>query len=138
MAAEAVAALATGEVYDRLGPRVLLGLPLLVAAVPALAFGGSLTIAVLGVLLWGAATGVQDSTVKALVADLVVRERRATAYGVFAALQGAGALVGGIAAGALYSHSLSWLVTGVVVTQAVALAVLLPVVSRRHAPHRQP
>jgi MFS family permease len=133
MAAEAVAALATGEVYDRLGPRVLLGLPLLVAAVPALAFGGSLTIALLGVLLWGAATGVQDSTVKALVADLVVRERRATAYGVFAALQGAGALVGGIAAGALYSHSLSWLVTGIVASQVAALAILLPVVSRRHA-----
>jgi MFS family permease len=132
MAAEAVAALATGEVYDRLGPRVLLGLPLLVAAVPALAFGGSLMIAVLGVLLWGAATGVQDSTVKALVADLVVRERRATAYGVFAALQGAGALVGGIAAGALYSHSLSWLVTGIVASQVAALAILLPVVSRRY------
>ena len=134
MAAEALAALATGEVYDRLGPRVLLALPLLVAGVPALAFGGSLTLAVLGILLWGAATGVQDSTVKALVADLVARERRATAYGVFAALQGAGALVGGIAAGALYSHSLSWLVTAIVITQVVALGVLLPVVSRRQAP----
>jgi MFS family permease len=133
MAAEALAALATGEVYDRFGPRVLLGLPLLVACVPALAFGNSLTLAVLGILLWGAATGVQDSTVKALVADLVVRERRATAYGVFAALQGAGALVGGIAAGALYSHSVSWLVTAIVATQVVALGVLLPAVSRRKA-----
>jgi MFS family permease len=137
MAAEALAALATGEVYDRLGPRVLLGLPLLVACVPALAFGSSLTLAVLGILLWGAATGVQDSTVKALVADLVVRERRATAYGVFAALQGAGALVGGIAAGALYSHSVSWLVTAIAATQVVALSVLLPAVSRRPAPHHQ-
>jgi MFS family permease len=134
MAAEALAALATGEIYDRFGPRVLLGLPLLVACVPALAFGSSLTLAVLGILLWGAATGVQDSTVKALVADLVVRERRATAYGVFAALQGAGALAGGIAAGALYSHSVSWLVTAVVATQVVALAILLPVAGRRHAP----
>lgn len=134
MAAEALAALGTGEVYDRLGPRVLLGLPLLVAVVPALAFGSTLGLAVVGILLWGAATGVQDSTVKALVADLVVRERRATAYGVFAAMQGAGALVGGIAAGALYSHSVSWLVTAVVATQVVALGILLPVVSRRHAP----
>jgi MFS family permease len=133
MAAEAVAALATGEIYDRLGPRVLLGLPLLVAGVPALAFGNSLALAVVGVLLWGVAMGVQDSTVKALVADLVVRERRATAYGVFAALQGAGALVGGIAAGALYSHSVSWLVTAIVATQVVALGVLLPAVSRRKA-----
>ncbi len=133
MAAEALTALATGEIYHRFGPRVLVGLPLLVAGVPALAFGNSLTLAVLGILLWGAATGVQDSTVKALVADLVVRERRATAYGLFAALQGAGALVGGIAAGALYSHSVSWLVTAIVATQAVALGILLLAVGGRRA-----
>jgi MFS family permease len=131
MAAEALAALATGEIYDRLGPRVLLGLPLLVAGVPALAFGNSLLLAVLGILLWGVAVGVQDSTVKALVADLVVRERRATAYGVFAALQGAGALVGGIAAGALYSRSVAALVIAVAATSVVALLVLLPVLGRR-------
>ncbi|MGZ4539286.1 MAG: MFS transporter [Blastococcus sp.] len=133
MAAGALAALATGEVYDRLGPRVLLGLPVLVAGVPALAFGSSLSAAVLGVLLWGVAVGVQDSTVKALVADLVPRERRATAYGVFAALQGGGALIGGVAAGAIYQHSVPALVAAVGAVQVVALVVLLPVVGRRAA-----
>jgi MFS family permease len=130
MAAAALAALGTGEAYDRIGPRVLLFLPLLVAGVPALAFGNSLSFVVPGVLLWGAAVGVQDSTVKALVADLVPRERRATAYGVFAAMQGAGALLGGIAAGALYEHSVPALVAVAAVVQAVALLILLPVVRR--------
>jgi MFS family permease len=130
MAAGALAALLTGEVYDRRGPWVLLALPVLVAAVPALAFGGSLALVVPGVLLWGAAVGVQDSTVKALVADLVPRDRRATAYGVFAAVQGAGALIGGIGAGALYDRSLPVLVAVVAVVQAVALLVLVPVVRR--------
>ena len=134
MAAGAVAALLTGEVYDRLGSRVILALPPLVAAVPALAFGGSLTLVVPGVLLWGAAVGVQDSTVKALVADLVPRDRRATAYGVFAAVQGAGALFGGIAAGALYEQSLPALVAGITALQVVALVVLLPVVRRAATP----
>jgi MFS family permease len=128
MAAGAVAALFTGEVYDRWGPRVLLALPLLVAAVPALAFGGSLALVVPGVLLWGAAVGVQDSTVKALVADLVPRDRRATAYGVFAAVQGAGALIGGIGAGALYDTSLPALVAVIAAFQVAALLVLVPVV----------
>jgi MFS family permease len=134
MAAGAVAALLTGEVYDRWGPRVLLALPLLVAAVPALAFGGSLALVVPGVLLWGAAVGVQDSTVKALVADLVPRDRRATAYGVFAAVQGVGALVGGIGAGALYDHSLTALVAVIAAFQVAALVILLPVVRRAAAP----
>jgi MFS family permease len=133
MAAGALAALLTGEAYDRFGPRVLLALPPLVAGVPVLAFGSSLALVVPGVLLWGAAVGVQDSTVKALVADLVPRDRRATAYGVFAAVQGAGALVGGIGAGALYEHSLPVLIAVTVVLQAAALLILLPVV-RRPAP----
>ena len=124
MAAEAVAALVTGEAYDRLGPRTLLALPVLVATVPALAFAGGLPAVVGGVLLWGAATGLQDSTVKALVADIVRPERRATAYGLFAAVQGAGALAGGIATGALYERSATALVTAVAASQLAALSLL--------------
>ena len=137
MAAGALSALVTGETYDRLGPRVLLALPLLVAAAPALVFGSSLAPAVVGVLLWGAAVGLQDSTVKALVADLVPRERRATAYGVFAAFQGIGALVGGVGGGALYQHSTAALVVVVAGVQVIAAIVLVPVITRalpRHPP----
>ncbi|MDP3711758.1 MAG: MFS transporter [Mycobacteriales bacterium] len=125
MAAGAVAALATGEAYDRVGARVLLVLPLLVAAVPPLALGGSLGLVVPGALLWGAAVGVQDSTVKAMVADLVPRGRRATAYGLFAAVQGAGALVAGVTAGALYQRHLGALVAVTAVGQAVAFVLLV-------------
>ena len=130
MAAGAVAALLTGEAYDRIGPRTLLALPVLVAAVPPLALSGGLAAVTTGVLLWGAAVGLQDSTVKALVADLVRPDRRATAYGLFAAVQGAGALVGGIATGALYEHSARALVIAVAGSQLLA-TVLLVVVSRR-------
>jgi MFS family permease len=124
MAAGAVAALLTGAAYDRIGGRVLLILPVIVAIAPALAFGTTLTAALIGVVLWGAAFGVQDSTVKALVADLVPRPRRATAYGWFAGVQGVGALLGGVAAGALYQYSIQALVIGVVAVQVVALATI--------------
>ena len=119
-----------------MGPAVLLALPPMVAAWPVLAFGGTLAVVVPGILLWGAAVGVQDSTVKALVADLVPRERRATAYGVFAGVQGAGALLGGIAAGAAYDRSVPALVIGVVALQVIALVLLLPVLLSR--PGRRP
>ena len=130
MAAGAVAALLTGEAYDRVGPRTLLALPVLVAAVPPLAFAGGLPAVTIGVLLWGAAVGLQDSTVKALVADLVQPDRRATAYGLFAAVQGVGALVGGIATGALYEQSARSLAIAVVASQVLA-AVLLVAIARR-------
>jgi MFS family permease len=136
MAAEAVAALVTGFSYDRHGGRVLYVLPLLVTAVPALAFSSEATVAVVGVLVWGAGVGVQDSTVKALVADLVPGSRRATAYGVFAAIQGGAAVIGGGAAGYLYSRSVPLLVAVVALTQVVALVLLVRTLRGRRTTER--
>ena len=131
MGVAAVAALATGLLYDRHGPGVLLALPLLVALVPPLVLGGGLGRALAGMACWGAAVGIQDATVKALVADLVPATRRASAYGVFAAIQGVAALTGGLAVGALYEVSVPWLVAFVAACQLAALALLLVVLGRR-------
>lgn len=128
MAVEAVAAVATGFVYDRAGAGVLYTLPLLVAPVPALVFGNALAGVLAGVALWGLATGVQDSTVKALVADLVPTSMLGTAYGVFAAAQGVGALAGGGLAGGLYAEHLGLLVGIVGALQVLSLATLVPAV----------
>lgn len=133
MGVEALAALAVGSVYDRTGPRVLLLVPVLVALVPALALGSAMVAVLVGVVAWGVAQGVQDSTVKAVVADLVAAPRRATAYGVFAGIQGVFAIIGGVTAGWLYERSLPALVAVVAITQAVAL-VLLVDTFRRSAP----
>src|SRR4051794_11085643 len=125
MAAEALAALVTGWAHDRFGGRGLLVLPVLVATVPALAFSDSLGLVLVGVLLWGAATGLQDSTVKALVAQLVPSRRRATGYGFFAAVQGVAALAGGALAGELSARSVPALVIVVGVLQVAALVLLI-------------
>lgn len=125
MAVEAVAALLVGWVYDRTGTRILLVVPVLVALVPALALASSLAYVLVGVLAWGFAQGVQDSTIKAVVADLVEAPRRATAYGVFAGIQGLLAVLGGVGAGWLYERSLVALVVVVTLTQLVALALLV-------------
>lgn len=136
MATEAVAALVTGFAYDRWGPPILYSLPAVIIAVPALALSNTLTLVVAGVLLWGAVTGVQDSTVKALVADLVPQRRLATAYGVFAAFQGVAALAGGTLAGGLYTEHRMLLVALVALTQVLSAVLLLVALRRRgrHAP----
>ena len=133
MAAEAFAALGSGWVFDRTRGAVLIGLPFVISAVPVLAFAGSPLTAITGAVLWGAAGGVLDSTVKALVADLVPASRRATAYGVFAAVQGAAAIGGGVMAGALYERSLPILIAAVVITQIIALVLLIATLRRYHS-----
>ena len=125
MAAAAVAALVTGWLHDRSRGRTLLVLPFMVAAVPALAFSTTWPVALAGVLVWGAAGGIQDSTVKALVAQLVPVGRRGTGYGMFAVVQGAAAVAGGALAGALSSRSVPALVAVVAVLQLAALALLV-------------
>jgi MFS family permease len=137
MACGALAALASGDVFDRMGARVLLVVPVLVAVVPLLVYADRLWVVLVGVALWGAATGVQDSTVKAYVADLVPGRRRATAYGVLAAVQGVGALLGGVLAGALVGHHVTALAAGIAALQ-VASFVLLALVLRTATTDRRP
>ena len=129
MAAAAVAAITTGRVYDRVGAAALLAVPVLAAAVPVLVLGASVPAALVGIVLWGAAIGVQDSTVKALVADLVPAPQRGTAYGVFAVFQGAGTFVGAVIAGALYPSAAA-IAAVTIPAQAVALVLLVVVVRR--------
>jgi len=136
MAADAVAALATGWLYDRFGAQVLAVLPLLSAAVPALAFTDTVGIAVAGALVWGAAVGVQESTLRATVADLVPVGRRATAYGVFAGVMGATALAGGALTGVLYDMSVPLLIVVVACVQAAALVLLWITRAARSLPAR--
>ena len=128
MGAAALGALASGYLYDRAGGAVLRVLPVLVALVPVLALSPAAGPALAGVAVWGAATGIQDSTVKALVADIVPEARQGSAYGVFAAFEGAGALAGGALYGALYPFRPALMAT-VAALQAVALVLLLAAVS---------
>lgn len=121
---DAVAALLSGWGYDAAGPVVLFALPVVAAAVPLLAFSGTAWVAVAGCLLWGVALGVQESTMRATVADLVGPGRRATAYGVFGAVVGVAAAVGGVLAGSLYDVSVAALVVVTVALQAAAVTVL--------------
>ncbi|TNC21582.1 MFS transporter [Amycolatopsis alkalitolerans] len=124
MAADALAALATGWLYDKIGARTLIALPLLSAAVPLLAFTNTPGLTILGAVLWGSAVGVQESTLRAVVADLVPSTRRATAYGIFAGILGGATLAGGALTGALYDYSIPTLIVTVTAIQAGAIALL--------------
>ncbi|AXG14853.1 MFS transporter [Intrasporangium calvum] len=137
MAVGAVSALLVGWVYDRAGAHVLLVVPVLVAAVPPLALTQSFGLVLAGVVVWGLALGIQDSAVKALVAELVPAGRRATAYGVFAGIQGAFAVIGGAGIGWLYDVSLPALVVTVAATQLLALGLLWRTVRPGAGPHRR-
>ncbi|MFX0576273.1 MFS transporter [Nocardia nepalensis] len=102
-------------------------MPILSALIPPLGFRDNTVSAVVGALLWGAVLGVQESTLRATVADLVPAHRRGTAFGIFAVGCGLAAFAGSALLGLLYTRSLTAVVS---VTAAVQLVALLVFVTR--------
>lgn len=138
MGVDAIVALATGWAYDRFGSRILLLLPVVAAAIPALAFTDALAAVIVGALLWGAALGIQESTLRATVADLVDPSRRSTAYGIYAAVVGVATAIGGVIAGALYGVSIPALIIVTLIAQAVAVITFAVLFLRRRPTRTTP
>jgi MFS family permease len=126
MAAAGLAAVVFGRVYDRFGLRGLVVLPPLAAVVPFLSFATQTVTLVVGAVVWGAAMGVHESTLRAAVADLVPAHRRGAGYGMFTAIYGLAWLAGAVVIGALYDRGIGAATTFIVAVQAVALLLLVP------------
>ena len=93
-----------GALSDRIGRYglVTVGFALLVLADLALAFGGSVTLVMIGVALWGLHMGLTQGVLSALVADAAPDELRGTAFGVFNLVSGVAMLAASVVAGALW------------------------------------
>lgn len=122
MGSAAVVSLGSGWLYDRAGLRGLVALPVFAAAVPALSFSLDPVLVWIGGAVWGAAMGIQESTMRAAVADMVPAGRRGTGYGVFGTIYGLAWLAGSTVIGFLYGASVTEAIIFVVVLQAVALS----------------
>jgi MFS family permease len=125
MGVDALFAALSGFLYDRIGTRAMRVLPFVCMAIPFVAYADVPWLVIVGVVLWGAGMGIQESTMRAAVADIAPAGQRATAYGVFSVMVGIGGLVGGIMAGWLYGVSVAALIAYTCCVEAVALALML-------------
>jgi len=124
MLVDGVSGLLMGRVYDRRGPQVLLVVPV-AAGVAAVAFTRSPSLVWFGVAVWGLVNGILDSTVKAVVTELVEPAARSIAFGWLALARGLGLLLAGVVLGLAYDQSIAlvvWLILGANVVSLAALA----------------
>ncbi len=121
MGVDAVAALAVGRIYDKIGLKGMLLIPLLTLPVPFLGFSGSATLALACVVLWGVVMAAHETVMRAAVADMVGKARRASAYGIFNTLYGAAWFVSGAVMGFLYERTLAGIFIFVVAAEILAL-----------------
>ena len=129
MAVDGVSGLLVGRLYDVRGPRVLLAVPI-AAAISVVAFTTEVALVWVGVAIWGVVNGVLDSTVKAVVTELVPSARRSVAFGWLAFVRGVGLLVAGAMLGAAYDQGRGWVVGLVLAANAVALTGLATLLRR--------
>lgn len=124
MAVDALSALAFGRLFDRVGLSALMIVSLIASFFAPFVFLGGLSLAVVGVALWGLGMGAQESIIRAAIADLVPSNRRASAYGVFNAGYGLSWFLGSALLGLLYEVSIIGVIVFSVSVQLMAVGVL--------------
>jgi len=125
MGVDAIAAIFFGWIFDRAGLATLALVSLLSALFAPLAFSRGFYPAMAGMVLWGIGMGAQESIMRAAVADMVSRDRRGTAYGIFNAGYGLVWFLGSALMGYLYDVSLPALISFSVAAQLLSVPLFL-------------
>ncbi|MHC2943946.1 MFS transporter [Bradyrhizobium diazoefficiens] len=76
-------------------------------------------------LLWGVGYAIQDTLLKAIVAEVLPDGKRNFAFGLYYAGYGVGWLVGSIVAGLLYENSRAALIAFSIVAQLASVPVFV-------------
>ncbi len=110
-----------GKFFDTQGVKILLVAFFLGALFAPFSFLGTFSMAFIGMIFWGIGTGAQDSLLKASVANMISREKRGTAFGVFDTIFGIAWFLGSSVMGILYAQSIPALIAFSVILQLTAL-----------------
>lgn len=119
-----------GILYDRLGIVILMIITAIAALFAPLAFFGGFMLAILGVVLWSIGIGAQESLMRAIVAHMAPKNKRASAYGIFNGVYGLCWFLGSFLMGVLYDVSTTALVVFSLVMQLASLPLLWLVMKR--------
>lgn len=125
MGVEAVGALAFGRLFDRHSALALVMATALSAFFAPLVFQGGFAFAAAGMALWGIGMGAQGSVMKAVVAELVGKDRRGSAYGIYNAIYGLFWFAGSALIGWLYDRSLTGVIVFSMTCQLAAIPIFL-------------
>jgi len=123
MAMAGISSLVFGRLLDRIGFKSLLAALFLGAFFAPFVFLNSFFLAFIGMVLWGIGMGAQDSLLKAILANLVSKEKRSMAFGVFDTGFGVAWFAGSVAMGFIYTESIAALIIFSVLLQLAALPV---------------
>lgn len=125
-----------GHLYDRLGMIVLiLVIIITVFFAPLVFLSHTPAIVISGVVLWAIGVSAQQSLMSAFIGNLVVPEKRGSAFGIFHMAYGFFWFLGSAAMGFIYEYSLRDLVLFIMALQILALPLLIIVKYKQKLSH---
>jgi MFS family permease len=126
MITDAISSIILGKLFDKFGIKVLLLSILLTSfSSPLLFLFNEKMIIFLAIILWGIGIGSQESIMRAYISNIIKKEERATAFGIFNSIYGFSWFIGSLMIGYLYSLSLTYMVILSFSFQIFGLLILL-------------
>jgi MFS family permease len=131
MGASTLTAPLFGHIYDKKGFAILIFVTLFSCLFAPLVFFGNFTGALLGVILWSIGVSAHESLMRAIIANMVPKNKRASAYGLFYTGFGICWFLGSFLMGILYDISILSLVIFSVAIQLLAVPLLCIVMKKK-------
>jgi MFS family permease len=126
MITDAISSIILGKLFDKFSIKVLLISILLTSfSSPLLFLFNEKMIIFLAIILWGIGIGSQESIMRAYISNIIKKEERATAFGIFNSIYGFSWFIGSLMIGYLYSLSLTYMVILSFSFQIFGLLILL-------------
>lgn len=126
MGVDAIAALVFGYLYDKKGLlSLIVAISISLWSAPVFFLISNAVGLILGVILWGIGMGAQESILKAVISNLVSKDKRATAYGIFYTVFGVAWFLGSMVVGALYEVNILYIVLLSSFIEASAVVLLM-------------
>lgn len=119
-----------GHFYDKNGFLILIIISIGSCFFAPLVFFGHFKIALIGVILWSVGVGAHESLMRAIVANMITKNKRGSAYGIFNTGFGIAWFLGSFLMGILYDISITSLVIFSMGIQVLAIPLLCTVMKR--------
>ena len=82
----------------------------------------------MGVIVWGAVMGIQDTVMRAAIANMIPVAKRGLAYGIFNTAYGGSWLVGNVLMGILYEISISYVILFSIIAEVISVPLVFGII----------
>ena len=119
-----------GHLYDRFGFLILIIVTIFSALFAPLVFFGHFELILVGVALWSIGVSAHESLMRAIVANMILSDKRGSAYGLFNMRFGIFWFLGSFLMGVIYDISILSVVIFSVLIQLLAVPFMFVVIKK--------